>query len=775
MSAKVINNFNNTTNNAVDFSTNLKEYTSRVKQAVAYSLWIRDTYSTSGYKQPLIAQPTVVPQRPAKDAPFDATDIEIYPDDYSGEIPINGIKEAEYQSIKTLYEDILQGRSTITFDPKLPQGIRRLLEMDLILLMTRPTSRRLLTTVCQRQVPLKLAQGAFRYLRYFNTVYVDPLMLKSNVSRERNDEENNFFSPSPHFIPVAHEFIHALFEHLHGSNTVVKFSMSNSTLDEKFDNLNEQLVITGESGEKMGNFDINEQQICREFGIPYREDHRFGGPFSPDASMEVPIPDEQLSSTYSNYDGGVFKDGQFPIRWATRHGAMLNIVHWLKTGGDVNLKFKGGRTLLHEAANGGNDKIAILLIDRGANVQAICDQGRSILHECACDSAKDTNKSRTELGILLLKKGVPIDLKDGSGSTPIQLAYKSNSKFASVLFDRGANVQAISVISAMENSDAEFVKRLFDSGASIVPFTADHRFKKMLEEKKYDMAHLLLKTGININYQEISLHGMVQSRTCLHNAVAMCGAHKANDLSKGVQEDEGDAKRRTEEVRFLLNHGADPSLPGPYDDTAFHSAYGFRDLTVLALLHEKDPTGHLIKPRFKKSVYELAQQDNWKEALDIFSQRSADSGSVKRPIPPENYRCKTPLALLSQSLIKQESKGIIISIFQRLESDEKNAIFKAVYEEAESRDPSDCKWGENHAFDDMLVLKRAVEKTVSKNLERLAQEERNGVYGKIYELAGSPQEVSPCWGEEHATEYLPLLADALFTQCNTTKDFIFGF
>ncbi len=762
MSVSTINNFNFTTNNTTDFSTDLKQYISRVKQATAYSLWIRDTYSTSGYKQPLIAQPTIISQRQAKDAPFNSTDLEVYPDNYLGEIPINGIKDAEYQKIKTLYENIIQGRSTITFDPKLPVKLRQLLEMDLILLLTRPTSRQLLFTLSQRQVPLKLIEGdAFQYFRFTQEVRVEGAEMPSHICRERSDGENQFFSPSPHFISLAHEFTHALFDHVNGFKSVVKLASSTPTLCEELDNLSEQLTITGDAGGKAENSAIHEQQMCREFGIPYREDHRFGGPFSPDADAGLSIPDEQLTPSYSNFDGGTFKEGQFPIRWAARFGATLNVVHWLKTGGDVNLKFKGGRTLLHEAANGGNYKIATLLMDRGANIQAIDDQGRSILHECANDSPNEVNKSRTEIGKLLLNKGLPIDLKNSQGFTPIQLAYKSNSKFASILFDYGANVQGISLSDAIGESDNEFVRRLFESGASINRYTGDSLFKDCLEKKKYDLAFLLLKTGVDINYQEISPYGVVVGRTILHNEVIYCRAQRSIDLNEGIKEDAQGSKTRTEKVRFLLDNGANPSSADAYGDSPFHTAYSNRDLAVLSLLHEKDPKGHLIKPRFKESVYELAQKENWKEALDLFAQKNANDDVVKLPISPEKYHCKTPLAFLSQSLRKGESKGIIKSIFLRLAAHEQNAIYKAVNQEVKNPHSSDLKYGEDHAFDEMPVFKTAVEKVIWAKLEQLTQEEKNRIYRRIYELAGEPQDVSLCWGEEHAKENLPLLADAL--------------
>ena len=69
----------------------IKQYIQKVQKAVAYCLSIRDTYSSSSYKQPLIAQPIYQPQKGLSDGPFYMTDLEIYPDDYSGSLPINGI------------------------------------------------------------------------------------------------------------------------------------------------------------------------------------------------------------------------------------------------------------------------------------------------------------------------------------------------------------------------------------------------------------------------------------------------------------------------------------------------------------------------------------------------------------------------------------------------------------------------------------------------------------------------------------------------------------
>jgi ankyrin repeat protein len=606
---------NNNKNSFIDLSTNLKQYTSRVKKAVEYALWIRDTYSISNYKQPLIAQPLNASQIEPVSPPFDGTDLVVYPDDYVGPMPIQGIRQAEYREITKIYEDVIQGKSTIAFATNLPQDLRRLLEMDFILLLTRPTSRKLLLAIYNNKIPLTMEKGDC-FFQDSGKVSVDTFEIRSLISRELNDRENQFLTPSPHFILLAHEFSHVLFDHLYGDRTAYGLFRTLPTLNTDFNNLLEQLIIKGDKDGKFENFEINEQQMCREFGIPYREDHHMGGPFLPDANMTQLISDEE-SDAYSWYADGDFREGQFPIRYATLHGATLNVVHWLRNGGNANLQFKGGRTLLHEAIRGGNDKIATFLIEQGADVHAVDDKGRSLVHECAYrdfysktddDFYEKINcsvysENRTKTGKTLINNGAPIDLKDSSGLTPIQLAYKYNPSLASLLFDSGANVQAIDLSSAIEKSDFRFVQRLLDSGVSIDPIRANSLFKNAVGRRQYDMARVLLKIGMDINFQEIDpLTGKPKSGTVLF------------DLMPSTD---------PEKIKFLLDNGADPSCQNENGYTAFHYAYSNRDLEALSLLHQKDPQGHLIKSwhtalwRTGKSVADLAKEDRWEEALKV--------------------------------------------------------------------------------------------------------------------------------------------------------------
>ncbi len=383
----------------LSLSEGLKQYIQKVKNAVSHSLWIRDTYSTSSYKQPLIPQPMTQPKNGPSDAPFNMTDLEIYPDDYSDPLPIYGIKTSEYKEIKEFYENVINGKSKIILSPSLSPELRRLIEMDLILLLTRPTSRALLLSFSKYEQSITLDQGEKNCFGN-NVIFLNEVVIESLISREINDKQNQFLAPLPHFSVLAHELIHALHNRLYGW-----IPNGRPTLSRDFDDLIEQFAITGHHN-AIAYMVINEQRIHREFGIPYREDHRRAGSFPPDTSP-----------------CDIFPSGKLPIQYAAKNGATLNVIHFLKTGGDANIKLKHGRTLLHEAATGSgttgrNFKIATSLIDFGAKIDSIDDQNRTPLRCCSGSEAID-------IGTLLMERVASFSNSSGSAHTSIQTPESS--------------------------------------------------------------------------------------------------------------------------------------------------------------------------------------------------------------------------------------------------------------------------------------------------------------------------------------------------------------
>jgi hypothetical protein len=94
-------------------------------------------------------------------------------------------------------------------------------------------------------------------------------------------------------------------------------------------------------------------------------------------------------------------------------------------------------------------------------------------------------------------------------------------------------------------------------------------------------------------------------------------------------------------------------------------------------------------------------------------------------------------------------------------------FFWTIWNEAGSPVTNDPDWGQNHTFDDMGIFVRALKRYVEMSFDALDEEQRNAVYGHVYQLAGNEREVDQTrftrerWGEENATANVLRLIDAL--------------
>jgi ankyrin repeat protein len=107
------------------------------------------------------------------------------------------------------------------------------------------------------------------------------------------------------------------------------------------------------------------------------------------------------------------------------------------------------------------------LLDRGADLEAKSNFGRTPLHLASINNHIETAK-------LLLEKGVDVEAKDNIGRTPLYYASRDNHiEIAKLLLDRGADVEAKDNIgrtplySATWNNHIETAKLLLDAGADV--------------------------------------------------------------------------------------------------------------------------------------------------------------------------------------------------------------------------------------------------------------------------------------------------------------------
>lgn len=128
------------------------------------------------------------------------------------------------------------------------------------------------------------------------------------------------------------------------------------------------------------------------------------------------------------------------------HFNKMEIVEWLITqeGIQIDAKSADGRTALHEAArNSMNPEIVTLLIDAGANIEAIDkDLHHTPLHYAA--AAHNINAMK-----VLIEAGAKINVKNVNDRTPLHIAClnvhlysKTNEEVVKFLIDHGADKNA---------------------------------------------------------------------------------------------------------------------------------------------------------------------------------------------------------------------------------------------------------------------------------------------------------------------------------------------
>jgi Leucine-rich repeat (LRR) protein len=128
----------------------------------------------------------------------------------------------------------------------------------------------------------------------------------------------------------------------------------------------------------------------------------------------------------------------------------------------------------------------------------------------------------------------------------------------------------------------------------------------------------------------------------------------------------------------------------------------------------------------------------------------------------KEYKCLSSFSNLCQLIVlKNDNHEVIKEAFGNLKKNDQNLIFEMVYKVSgvhSNEDP--IFWGEHHVFDDMNIFCHAVKKAIAAKFDRLSLKEQNAVFGEIYQLA-QPKTKNPKWGEQHAFDNVLRLIDAM--------------
>jgi ankyrin repeat protein len=135
-------------------------------------------------------------------------------------------------------------------------------------------------------------------------------------------------------------------------------------------------------------------------------------------------------------------------------------------GADVNQRTAQGATPLHFAARSGQITITALLLQHGADPQAIYQSEWTPLHFAA-------KGGHVDVADLLLERGAPVNGREGKIS-PLHIAVQEHRRrMASFLIAHGALVEAAfkegwtALHMAAQSGDTDMTRLLLDSGAPI--------------------------------------------------------------------------------------------------------------------------------------------------------------------------------------------------------------------------------------------------------------------------------------------------------------------
>jgi ankyrin repeat protein len=116
--------------------------------------------------------------------------------------------------------------------------------------------------------------------------------------------------------------------------------------------------------------------------------------------------------------------GDYAIHQACRHAHKDVVKVLLDSAVGVETPGRWGMRPLHSAASslhGDPKALVLLLLERGANINARGYRGHTALHECAL-------YNRHVMADLLLSRGAEVDLKDDDGRTPMDAALLAGKK-----------------------------------------------------------------------------------------------------------------------------------------------------------------------------------------------------------------------------------------------------------------------------------------------------------------------------------------------------------
>ncbi|WP_255324788.1 MULTISPECIES: ankyrin repeat domain-containing protein [unclassified Wolbachia] len=260
------------------------------------------------------------------------------------------------------------------------------------------------------------------------------------------------------------------------------------------------------------------------------------------AGAEVNAVDEgekafsRLSALSNTRERGVVEAANIQqLRLTPLHYAVLSgremVELLIEKGANINMVSEDGPTLLHYAAAFSDKREVVeLLIKEGANVDAVDDNGNTPLFSAALSGKR-------EMVELLIEKRANVDAVNKVKNTPLHAAALSGKReVVELLIGEGAHIDAIDdngntpLSWAAEHSQKGVIESLLEKGANIDVIDGDGNtsLNCVIISNKIDNAELIVNhiakleaTGLYVSPENIQLKAQImpeiEKRIFLHN------------------------------------------------------------------------------------------------------------------------------------------------------------------------------------------------------------------------------------------------------------------